>query len=1161
MHRFWTSIIEPILTLQMPKVMVEIGSGSGEHTHRLLDFCRAHDVVLHTIDPSPSYDVDIWKEEYGKNFIFHRLMSLNALPLIKEMDVVMIDGDHNWYTVFHELQLIEKLSHESDRNFPIVFLHDIGWPYGRRDMYYDPENIPDAYRKPYSRMGISPETPELVKEGGLNPHLANAIYENELQSGVLTAIEDFIDASKEALELYQVRGFHGLGILLPILLKKENAELGSFFNTLDEIIGPTPYIDELEQGRIKAEITADQRLTRFHKYQDEWKDERSRILNKLDDEQQQVINLKADLEDEKNKVSDLQTSIKESNEQISELLSRLDEMELKLEEAQDEFEAQSQVISTIQLELNEKVKEIDEQSRHFKDLHAQLEEKTKDVESLFSDNQATENKLMDAIKDIANLQQKLRITDNDTKILISWIEDLEGGVAALISTRRWKVGNRLGDLWQRISRKPLVPMATDLFDHIFSLFHTWHEGWRERQRKKNDKDLIIPVDTVSTDHVREDATKARTELEALTSDIVICVHNALDDVKRCFASVVSHTDPRHRLIIVDDGSDTDTSEYLRGFSETVIDCVLISNDKAKGYTKAANQGLRASQGDYVILLNSDTIVTPGWLEKILECGESDSKIGVIGPLSNSASWQSIPELYDRTVGDWATNPLPKGWTPSDMAEVVASISDSRFPRVPLINGFCYAIKREVIDAIGYFDEESFPQGFAEENDYSLRVTDAGFVLAIADHAFVYHAKSRSYTDERRRALSKQTMVVLREKHSGKRIDDSVTYMRQEPILEEMRQRIRLRIDDLLHSPEGKKARVLFILPVPGGAGGAHSVVTEALAMRRMGVDAQVSTELRFLPKYRANYPNIEELHEVFYFYQTMDELVDYASNFDVVVGTIYHSMNEVKIIVEANPNVRSAYYIQDYEPWFFNEGSKERKIARASYNLIPLATLFAKTDWICSRVETEHDVFVHKVSPSIDHEIFYPPLRVRKDSFPVKISAMIRPKTAHRGGARTMRILSRIKQDFNEKVDIHIFGCSEEEIAAHGLTNDFIYSTHGFLIREEVGDLLRQMDVFIDFSDWQAFGRTGLEAMACGCATIVPEAGGTTEYAIDGHNALLVDTSSEDSCYEVLRELITDEGFRWRLQDKAPHKAAEYSTYRAAMSELLVLFEGDQIGI
>jgi glycosyltransferase involved in cell wall biosynthesis len=105
------------------------------------------------------------------------------------------------------------------------------------------------------------------------------------------------------------------------------------------------------------------------------------------------------------------------------------------------------------------------------------------------------------------------------------------------------------------------------------------------------------------------------------------------------------------------------------------------------------------------------------------------------------------------------------------------------------------------------------------------------------------------------------------------------------------------------------------------------------------------------------------------------------------------------------------------------------------------------------------------------------------------------------------------------------------------------------------------MDVFIDFSDWQAFGRTGLEAMACGCATIVPEAGGTTEYAIDGHNALLVDTSSEDSCYEVLRELITDEGFRWRLQDKAPHKAAEYSTYRAAMSELLVLFEGDQIGI
>src|SRR3990172_3274569 len=156
MHRFWPSIIQPLLVRLRPKVVVEIGCGEGLNTKNLLEFCAASGSVLHAIDPSPGFDVGTWQEEHGDRLVFHRGNSLKALPEVGPMDAVLIDGDHNWYTVFHELKLIERLSREHHHGFPLVMLHDIGWPYGRRDMYYDPETIPEEYRQPYLRKGMRP---------------------------------------------------------------------------------------------------------------------------------------------------------------------------------------------------------------------------------------------------------------------------------------------------------------------------------------------------------------------------------------------------------------------------------------------------------------------------------------------------------------------------------------------------------------------------------------------------------------------------------------------------------------------------------------------------------------------------------------------------------------------------------------------------------------------------------------------------------------------------------------------------------------------------------------------------------------------------------------------------------------------------------------------
>jgi GT2 family glycosyltransferase/2-polyprenyl-3-methyl-5-hydroxy-6-metoxy-1,4-benzoquinol methylase len=247
------------------------------------------------------------------------------------------------------------------------------------------------------------------------------------------------------------------------------------------------------------------------------------------------------------------------------------------------------------------------------------------------------------------------------------------------------------------------------------------------------------------------------------ADIIVCVHNALEDVNACINSIIQHTKERYRLILIDDGSDSPTAELLRHWQQQLSSVILHRNETAQGYTKAANKGLVSSTSNYVVLLNSDTILTPRWLEKMIECAESDSEIAVVGPLSNCASWQSVPELYDGK-GDWMINTIPASYSLEQYSELLEKLSEKSFPQVGFINGFCYLIKRVALEKVGLLDEDNFPYGYGEENDFSLRVRKAGFKLAIADHAYVYHAKSKSFGHQRRKELGKQGSAKLKQKH-------------------------------------------------------------------------------------------------------------------------------------------------------------------------------------------------------------------------------------------------------------------------------------------------------------------------------------------------------------------------------------------------------------
>lgn len=302
-------------------------------------------------------------------------------------------------------------------------------------------------------------------------------------------------------------------------------------------------------------------------------------------------------------------------------------------------------------------------------------------------------------------------------------------------------------------------------------------------------------------HHRLEVTADFADFSKIPVDVGVPVHNALDDVSACLKSVAATRTPETRIIVVDDGSSVETRDWLRRFAADRDYVTLIRHEEAQGYTRAANAVFKAAEADQVVLLNSDTIVPTGWLERLLATAASSPDIGMVGPLSNAASWQSVPRIYATPERrDLAVNSLPSGWEIEDLDTAVALFPSVVVPRVPLLNGFCTLIKRSLIEEIGYYDEVSFPRGYGEENDYAFRATDAGAALVVATNVYIFHAKSRSFTHAGRQELSAAGSKAFRGKWPKRRIDEAIKTMRDHPILVEKRAIMEAVYEDVFAGP-------------------------------------------------------------------------------------------------------------------------------------------------------------------------------------------------------------------------------------------------------------------------------------------------------------------------------------------------------------------------
>jgi hypothetical protein len=285
-----------------------------------------------------------------------------------------------------------------------------------------------------------------------------------------------------------------------------------------------------------------------------------------------------------------------------------------------------------------------------------------------------------------------------------------------------------------------------------------------------------------------------------------------------------------------------------------------------------------------------------------------------------------------------------------------------------------------------------------------------------------------------------------------------------------------------------------------GSGGSHSIVQEARGIRELGARAGICIPQNALAWAADLYGNDDHL---FTPYEDEVALPDAIGSATVAVATEFASAPLLAHACRALPGLRAAYYVQDYEALFTDRGSRHSDRALLSYRAVDGQRLFAKTHWLRNVVAARHNLAVAKVPPSLA-PMFTDGTRPEPADPRLRVTAMIRPRTPRRRPTATYEALALIEGALGGGVLTRTFGCPADAARPLAERAGSRAEHLGPLSSAAVAELMLGSDVFIDGSAYQAFGRTGLEAMACGAVPLLPELGGTREYAVDGVNAVLV---------------------------------------------------------
>ena len=237
--------------------------------------------------------------------------------------------------------------------------------------------------------------------------------------------------------------------------------------------------------------------------------------------------------------------------------------------------------------------------------------------------------------------------------------------------------------------------------------------------------------------------------------IVIPIYNAFGDVYRCLSSILSSgSSLPYEIVCVNDCSpDKKIMAYLEPLAEENENISLVNSEVNRGFVKTVNKGLAARRYRNVIILNSDTVVPHQFVDRLQAAYDSNKNYGVITPLSNNATIFSFPLSLE--------NNQLKNLDEIDLLdELVYSNAGDTVLEMPTGHGFCMFVAGEVLERVGYLDEEEWGVGYGEENDFCQRVKMQGWKIGAHYGMYVGHIGSVSFGDEQRERQVNKNLVRL-----------------------------------------------------------------------------------------------------------------------------------------------------------------------------------------------------------------------------------------------------------------------------------------------------------------------------------------------------------------------------------------------------------------
>jgi GT2 family glycosyltransferase/glycosyltransferase involved in cell wall biosynthesis/SAM-dependent methyltransferase len=644
-------------------------------------------------------------------------------------------------------------------------------------------------------------------------------------------------------------------------------------------------------------------------------------------------------------------------------------------------------------------------------------------------------------------------------------------------------------------------------------------------------------------------------------DIVLPVYNAIHHARSCLSSILGYANLPYTLYIVDDAC----NDYARTHLELIANknasqIKLLINEQNQGYLYSANRGAMAGKNPYIIFVNSDTYVPEGFLEKVADAFDTDSKIAVLTAVSNWANWTRIC---------WT---IPPGHNMYSLPKQLEQLSKNRVSDINNASGFFFAVRRDVFEDLGGFDPV-YGSGYWEEADFCMKVLSRNLRVVVDETLFVYHhgwgsfhQSGRDFNMERNKTVFMKRWSADYEDYQKRwRLHNPISYM-ERAVFEEKKKypdllcrksalsdpesqarqypvdkrKVCSEIDALKRSecpplpitPGGEALinkthpKVLYILPAVKVYGGIISVLQIVNQLIINGFDANVVTwgevdeqALQLFPMFFNPFR-----------FSSIEEMVADFPDCDLIVATHWSTVYPVYILQKKRPNLRLCYFVQDYEPDFYTDDRQDlKKAAERTYYMI--TDKIVKTRWLKSKIQ-RFPGRVHRIPLGLNLDYFHNTNTERK----LQIIALGRPQSQRRNFEMLISVYAEIHRRHPHVIlALYGFGYDVAKLP-------FPCKDYGLLTRmEDVAHALNESSILLDCSTFQGFGRPGLEAMACGVFPVLTREGGITQYAKHNYNCLLINPLDRLEILEALESFIAKpDSFKIHLAN-GKSTAEEYS--------------------